>query len=756
MKLSRVISAAACMLLFAAGAIANTTSFWTQAGVPQFYQGEFDGTALTDEGSIVLGRKMDTVFESTEPYIWDIAADGKGFLWAGSGNKAILYKIGEQPGEVEEAAILPGSGISSVAVDKYNNVYAAVFPGGAIHVVRPGKKAEVFARVPANYVWDMKFDEKGDLYCVTGAGAGAFRIDWQGNVKTLYMSGERHFLSMFIRDGYLYTGTSPGGLILRIDISEAEKGPKDAVKNILSIMENDSEAGFDKPADKRIAVIVDLEENEAYRILPWSDGWFLVAANFDQAAPQGQPSPPVSMSRIEPLSFPLPPSPTTPQGAQPSRLYLVNDDGQTRKVLEIPDPYILSLCPLDDDRVLVATGNEGRIYTLDIKKDDATLQELPAMQVLATHRSGDRLWLSTGNPGVVFSPANGLVETGSFTSSINDASTPAVYGNLDAIMRMPPETSVSFKTRTGNTPDPNDGTWSAWSAPAGVVPMKVSSPAGRYIQFMTEMQPSPVGESPEVREVKIFYLTANQSPEILDTMIQPAPAARKPTKPQAQGNGGPPQPAVQQGGNGNGQQRKASQAPANNSYANFMVGTITASNDVSVNWIAFDPDQDELRFKLEFRRIPSIVWSVLEEEFYEAEYAWNTESVPDGRYEIRITASDENSNTAERTLSAQVITEPFIIDHSRPVVYVTEILSKNGVVEFTGIAQDATSVLADIEYSIDGLAWKKIFPEDSIFDSNTEYFEFNVELDDDDTHTMLIRATDFVGNVGSTSVVFRK
>jgi len=60
--------------------------------------------ALTDLGLLVLGTKIDKIFNTTEPYIWALTYDTKGTLWAGSGNKAILYRIDKKSGDAVEAS----------------------------------------------------------------------------------------------------------------------------------------------------------------------------------------------------------------------------------------------------------------------------------------------------------------------------------------------------------------------------------------------------------------------------------------------------------------------------------------------------------------------------------------------------------------------------------------------------------------------------------------------------------------------------
>ena len=69
-------------------------------------------------------------------------------------------------------------------------------------------------------------------------------------------------------------------------------------------------------------------------------------------------------------------------------------------------------------------------------------------------------------------------------------------------------------------------------------------------------------------------------------------------------------------------------------------------------------------------------------------------------------------------------------------------------------AYDATSVISSIEYSLDNLEWRKIFPEDGLLDSGEEKFVIRIEKPSPGPHTLLIRARDFVGNTGSESKMF--
>ncbi|HOX27539.1 MAG TPA: hypothetical protein PLQ76_00135 [bacterium] len=778
-------------ILISASAAANTTSFWKYSGINQFYRGKYNGTALTSDGRVAVGVKTDEVFTTTEPFLWTAAYDSKGALWLGSGNKAILFRLDAKAKTPEEAAVLDGVGVSAIAIDKKDNVYAAVFPGGDIYVLRPGKKAELFAKTYSGYVWDIKVGASGAVYCVTGNPASALKITTSGEVKTLYSgSSERHFLSMFLdNEKYIYTGTSPNGLVLRISISESEKAKPE--KNDSATMTEEGTAADNTAAsgetplesieawppmenesaepkqDKRAVVLLDLEEDEAYRLLPWKDGRFFVAANRDQRPPAPQqPGAPKIFSRPDPLSFPLTPNTSAPdQMLQPARVYLVNRDGQARKFLDLPDQFVLSLADLGNGKVMVGTGNNGRIYILDVTAEEASLQEISSRQALAIVGSGAGLRIAAGNPGALYAPKNESAESGSFISLINDASTPAVYGNFDAVATVPAKSSLEFQTRTGNTPNPSDGTWSNWSAAEGKTPFKITSPPGRYIQFKALFKSTPDGASPMLREARIYYLTANQAPVLDSVTVAPSAASRKPTAPPASqasvsasaASAASQQNAASMGGPSSGIPVSGKMnPPMANPDANLIVGSVSVSDMLSIRWAASDPDQDPLTFALHFRRIPSETWSLIEDELSDNEYSWQTDSVPDGLYEIRVTASDENANTEDRAISTTAISDPFVIDRTRPTVTILDVKADKGSFEISGAVTDVGSTITAIEYSVDKLEWEIVFPEDGLLDSDSEKFSFKLKETGAGPHTLFVRARDAVGNTGVASKLFSK
>ena len=66
----------------------------------------------------------------------------------------------------------------------------------------------------------------------------------------------------------------------------------------------------------------------------------------------------------------------------------------------------------------------------------------------------------------------------------------------------------------------------------------------------------------------------------------------------------------------------------------------------TIAWKAEDPDTDRLTYTLHYRRDGDQGWQMLRADLLDQIFVWDTTSVSDGRYLIRVTASDAPSNRA--------------------------------------------------------------------------------------------------------------
>ncbi len=172
-----------------------------------------------------------------------------------------------------------------------------------------------------------------------------------------------------------------------------------------------------------------------------------------------------------------------------------------------------------------------------------------------------------------------------------------------------------------------------------------------------------------------------------------------------------------------------------------------------IRWRAEDKDGDTLVYRLFYRAEGDEVWMPmpLEKPLTKTEYAWNTESVADGWYRVKVVASDEESNAAGEALSDEKISEPVKVDNRRPEV--VELAFANNTL--TGIARDNLSLIRYLEYSVDGGDWKCFNPKDGVFDDRQEPFAVKLDPLAPGPHTIAVRATDEEGNIGVEKISVR-
>jgi hypothetical protein len=175
-----------------------------------------------------------------------------------------------------------------------------------------------------------------------------------------------------------------------------------------------------------------------------------------------------------------------------------------------------------------------------------------------------------------------------------------------------------------------------------------------------------------------------------------------------------------------------------------------------ISWKATDPNGDSMRYQLFYRGSREKDWKpITREEIKGDSFHWQTTRVPDGEYLVKLVASDEPDNPAEIALSTEKVSEPFLVDNTRPMLAeLRASVSPDGrKAEVSGLARDDLSNIARIEYSVDAGDWRAIFPRDNIFDSREEDFQFTVEGLSPGEHTIIVNATDTEENIGSGKVL---
>ncbi|MEK7814036.1 MAG: Ig-like domain-containing protein, partial [Candidatus Desantisbacteria bacterium] len=125
-------------------------------------------------------------------------------------------------------------------------------------------------------------------------------------------------------------------------------------------------------------------------------------------------------------------------------------------------------------------------------------------------------------------------------------------------------------------------------------------------------------------------------------------------------------------------------------------------------------------------------------------YSWNTYSILDGTYSIRVTAKDEVGN------ASSTVTNAFKVDNTAPIATITSVAGSlpgtkviSGSVPVVYTATDTVTSVAARNISIDGGTWTGI-PAGT--------YTWNTTALPDGAHTLQIQVIDTVGNVGYSSL----
>ena len=130
-------------------------------------------------------------------------------------------------------------------------------------------------------------------------------------------------------------------------------------------------------------------------------------------------------------------------------------------------------------------------------------------------------------------------------------------------------------------------------------------------------------------------------------------------------------------------------------------------------------------------------------------FVWDTTSVPDGTYVVKISATDAASNAPATTLTGELESAAFDIDNTPPRVEIDPPARAAGTrttIRFT--VTDQQSAIQRVEYSLDASRWRVVHPKDGIADSRRE--EFEVVLDEAaNSRNVILRVTDAMNNVAT-------
>lgn len=714
-------SKAACVmtitatLALAATASASAPRTWMLAGAHDFAAGDPVGVTIDAHGDILLGPQLDLVVETTEPRVWALAAAPDGTVYVAAGEQGRVVRV--RPGqEAEPLFVAEQLGVQALAWGPDGALYVAAGPDGGIYRVpadHDGTALEPWFVPDAKYVWDLAFDAAGNLLVATGGDGTVVRVDREGGGEIVYRSSEPHVTALAFDDaGNLFAGTDGSGLIYRID-----------------------------PAGG-VFVLYESPLREITDLIVKDDAVWAAAFGTAGTAGEGGTAAPGESPRASRNGG----AATASKGA----VFRVDPDGYAREIWSSEEHGAYSLAPYDG-AVVVGTGNDGRLLRLDPGEGTALLARADAEQIVALRSlPGGELLIAASNAGKVQRLAPGYRERGEYLSPVHDTGTISRWGTLRWFATVPDSTSVRIATRSGNRAEP-DETWSPWSeADSTGAGIAVTSPPGRFVQWRAVLATGDRRRSPRLHRVELAFVTRNLPPVVERITVHPAGVVYRPTSGFEDGL-----PFTQLPASVARELREADPAAAGAGSARAFLGrAFFIAGLQTFTWEATDPNDDELSFRLEFRGEAESSWQPLAGPMSERIFVLDTRRLPDGRYVVRLRASDEPSIPAGDALGDDATSRVFLVDNSPPVLEGLEARTEGTSVTVAGTAADATSLIQGLRYSLDGSPWRAVVPADGVADSPREHIAIHVDALSAGEHVLVVRATDTALNEGAGKVVF--
>src|SRR5512133_469557 len=84
---------AAVASLLATAASAASTKTWTLGDYADFEKGVIKNLSVRSDGLLTLAPRSHELYDTATAYLWALAQDSKGNLYAGGGTSAKLYRV---------------------------------------------------------------------------------------------------------------------------------------------------------------------------------------------------------------------------------------------------------------------------------------------------------------------------------------------------------------------------------------------------------------------------------------------------------------------------------------------------------------------------------------------------------------------------------------------------------------------------------------------------------------------------------------
>src|SRR5262245_29915410 len=367
-------------------AAAQGTRSWEQSKFEDLVKGTATGVAIRSGGGLELAPSFKLLYATPSTYIWAVAADDSGNVYAATGSPARVYRITPdgkssiifQPQELQVQALTVGPG---------GVIYAATAPDGKVYKIdhKAGEKAEgkksddkssesaqkdskpsvdsawsssEYFAPGTKYIWDLALDKVGNLYIATGDHGEIYKVTAKGEHSVFFKSDETHIRALALdAQGNLIAGTDGSGLVYRISpVGEGfvlYSAPKKEITALA--LDHDGNIYAAGVGEKRSGGTTAAAGTATSILIPLGP-----APSTTPSTVPGGPVP-TTPSTLQVGSFPVPGGGAT--GG--SDVYRIAADGSPSRIWNSHDDIVYALAFDAHGQLLAGTGNRGHIFAID-------------------------------------------------------------------------------------------------------------------------------------------------------------------------------------------------------------------------------------------------------------------------------------------------------------------------------------------------------------------------------------------------------
>jgi len=717
-------------------ALAEGTRIWEQSKFDDLVKGTPKGIALRSNGGLELAPAFKTLATLPSTYVWAIASDAAGNVYAAAGSPARVYRITPdgQSATIFEPQELQ---VQSLLVDKGGTVYAATAPDGKVYRIAAkapsaGAKADTktspsWSATPyfdpgTKYIWDIVLDSAGNLYVATGDRGEVYRVTPSGQHTLFFKSDEVHIRVLAIDPkGNVIAGSDGSGLIYRIATNGEAFVLYSAPKKEITSLAIDSAGNIYAAGagEKR----------------PGSSGPGPAITNM-MNPPANQPGTGAPISgglASTPGASPFPAPGLGASGG--SEIYRIAPDGSPMRLWTSREDLVYALGFDQRGRLLAGTGNRGHIFAINGVDDFTDLVKANGSQITAfASAPGGGLYASSSNLGKIFLLGPGQEAEGTYESDVLDAHVFSRWGRASVRSAG----NAELYARSGNVDNP-DRNWSPWTPVDLANGADLKVPPARFVQWKAVLHAN--NPAPRVDSVQIYYLPKNVAPQVDDVTVQPG--YRYQVIPHVTGTDAPTP----------GQPRFDPPPPS-----------VRDRDSIGIRWSAHDDNDDQLEYSLYYRGDGETRWLLLKNNLSDRYYSFDASLLPDGGYTAMVEASDSPSHSPGESLSAQRESARFEVDTTPPAITGLTATAEGNQLRVHFRASDSFSPIKRAEYSLDAGDWQFVEPVGQLSDSKTEDYDFRVPLTVaastgttpvSNNHVVVVRAYDRFDNLATAKVVIR-